>query len=71
MSKVRNQSSYTYNHEQSQAIAPDVIERFAPMFAPLRQRAAARSKEQFSNSPDLINMLLDAIIGSLDAHQLM
>jgi hypothetical protein len=75
MSKVRNQSSYTYNHEQSQAIAPDVIERFAPMIAPLRQRAAASSaassKEQFSNSPDLIKMLLDAIIGALDAHQLM
>ena len=71
MSKVRNQSSYTYNHEQAQAITPDVIERFAPMIAPLRQTAAPRSKEQFSNSADLNKMLLDAIIGALDAHQLM
>jgi len=37
----------------------------------LRQQAAANSKEQFSNSPDLNKALLDAIIGALDAHQLM
>jgi type I restriction enzyme R subunit len=37
----------------------------------LQQQAAANSKEQFSNSPDLSKALLDAIIGALDAHQLM
>jgi type I restriction enzyme R subunit len=37
----------------------------------LRQQAAANSKEQFSTSPDLNKALLDAIIGALDAHQLM
>lgn len=37
----------------------------------LRQQAAANSKEQFCNSPDLNKALLDAIIGALDAHQLM
>jgi type I restriction enzyme R subunit len=37
----------------------------------LQQQAAANSKEQFSNSPDLNKGLLDAIIGALDAHQLM
>ena len=37
----------------------------------LRQQAAANSKEQFSHSPDLNKALLDAIIGALDAHQLM
>ena len=37
----------------------------------LQQQAAANSKEQFSNSPDLNKALLDAIIGALDAHQLM
>jgi type I restriction enzyme R subunit len=37
----------------------------------LRQQAAANSKEQFSNSPDLNKALLDAIIEALDAHQLM
>jgi len=37
----------------------------------LRQQAAANSKEQFSSSPDLNKALLDAIIGALDAHQLM
>ncbi|MFN6338134.1 MAG: hypothetical protein ACK41W_05310 [Cyanobacteriota bacterium] len=35
------------------------------------QQAAANSKEQFSHSPDLKKALLDAIIGALDAHQLM
>jgi type I restriction enzyme R subunit len=37
----------------------------------LQQQAAANSKEQFSNSPDLNKVLLDAIISALDAHQLM
>jgi type I site-specific restriction-modification system R (restriction) subunit len=37
----------------------------------LRQQAAANSKKQFSNSPDINKALLDAIIGALDAHQLM
>jgi type I restriction enzyme R subunit len=37
----------------------------------LQRQAAANSKEQFSHSPDLNNALLDAIIGALDAHQLM
>jgi len=37
----------------------------------LSQQAAANSKKQFSNSPDLNKALLDAIIGALDAHQLM
>jgi type I restriction enzyme R subunit len=37
----------------------------------LRQQAAANSKEQFTNSPDLNKALLDAIIGALDAHHLM
>ena len=34
MIKARNQSSHTYNHEQAQAIARDVIERFAALTAP-------------------------------------
>ncbi|MFZ0407925.1 MAG: nucleotidyltransferase substrate binding protein [Cyanobium sp.] len=38
MIKARNQSSHTYNLEQAQAIARDVIEGFAPLFAALRQR---------------------------------
>jgi type I restriction enzyme R subunit len=37
----------------------------------LRQQAAANSKEQFANSPDFGNALMDAIIGALDAHQTM
>jgi type I restriction enzyme R subunit len=37
----------------------------------LRQQAVANSKDQFTNSPDLNKALLDAIIGALDAHQLM
>ncbi|MFZ0407608.1 MAG: type I restriction endonuclease [Cyanobium sp.] len=37
----------------------------------LRQQAAANSKEQFANSPDFGKELLDAIIGALDAHQVM
>jgi type I restriction enzyme R subunit len=39
--------------------------------ATLSQQAAANSKKQFSNSPDLNKALLDAIIGAFDAHQLM
>ncbi len=39
--------------------------------ATLSQQAAANSKQQFSNSPDLNKALLDAIIGAFDAHQLM
>ena len=34
----------------------------------LQQQAANNSKEQFSNSPDLKQELISAIIGSLDAH---
>lgn len=37
----------------------------------LQQQAAANSKEQFSNSPDLNKALLDAVISALDAHQQM
>jgi type I restriction enzyme R subunit len=37
----------------------------------LSQQAAANSKKQFANSPDLNKALLDAIIGAFDAHQLM
>ena len=46
MIKARNQSSHTYNLEQAQAIARDVIERYAPLFAALRERFLA-----FSNEP--------------------
>lgn len=38
MIKVRNQSSHTYNLEQAQAIASDVVDRYAPLFAALRER---------------------------------
>ena len=38
MIKARNQSSHTYNLEQAQAIACDVLDRFAPLFAALRER---------------------------------
>jgi type I restriction enzyme R subunit len=37
----------------------------------LSQQAAANSKKQFSNSPDLNKALLDAIIGALNAHHMM
>lgn len=37
----------------------------------LRQQAANNSKEQFANSPDLKSELLNAIMGALDAHNLM
>jgi nucleotidyltransferase substrate binding protein (TIGR01987 family) len=45
MIKARNQSSHTYNLEQAQAIARDVIERYAPLFAALRQRFRALGQE--------------------------
>ena len=41
MIKARNQSSHTYNLEQAQSIARDVIERYAPLFAALRERFSA------------------------------
>jgi type I restriction enzyme R subunit len=37
----------------------------------LRQQAANNTKEQFANSPDLNKELLNAIMGALDAHNLM
>ncbi|MBL9168979.1 MAG: type I restriction endonuclease subunit R, partial [Verrucomicrobiales bacterium] len=37
----------------------------------LRQQAANNTKEQFANSPDLKSELLSAIMGALDAHNLM
>lgn len=37
----------------------------------LQQQAASNSKEQFSNSPDLVRAQQDAIIDALDAHQAM
>ena len=37
----------------------------------LQQQAASNSKEQFKTSPDLIKSSMDAIIESLDAHQVM
>lgn len=45
MIKARNQSSHTYNLEQAQAIASDVIERFANLFGALRSRFTALSQE--------------------------
>ncbi len=45
MIKARNQSSHTYNLEQAQAIASDVIERFANLFGALRNRFTALSQE--------------------------
>jgi len=41
MIKARNQSSHTYNLEQAQAIARDVVDRFAPLFGALRERFTA------------------------------
>ncbi|MEI7665945.1 MAG: hypothetical protein WCI65_07860 [Synechococcaceae cyanobacterium ELA263] len=41
----RNQSSHTYNLELAQAIARDVIERFAPLFGARRDRFTALSQE--------------------------
>ena len=37
----------------------------------LRQQATNNTKEQFANSPDLKNELLNAIMGALDAHNTM
>ncbi len=37
----------------------------------LKQQAANNTKEQFANSPDLKNELLNAIMGALDAHNAM
>jgi type I restriction enzyme R subunit len=37
----------------------------------LRQQATNNTKEQFANSPDLNSELLNAIMGALDAHNLM
>jgi nucleotidyltransferase substrate binding protein (TIGR01987 family) len=45
MIKARNQSSHTYNLEQAQQIASEVIHRFAPAFAAVRQRFEALSAE--------------------------
>jgi nucleotidyltransferase substrate binding protein (TIGR01987 family) len=45
MIKARNQSSHTYNLEQAQVIARDVIDRFAPLFGALRDRFTALSQE--------------------------
>ncbi|MDB4914692.1 MAG: type restriction endonuclease subunit [Gemmatimonadetes bacterium] len=39
--------------------------------ATLQQQAANNSKEQFANSPDLKNELMNAIMEALDAHTLM
>jgi nucleotidyltransferase substrate binding protein (TIGR01987 family) len=45
MIKARNQSSHTYNLEQAQAIAHDVIHRYAPLFGALRDGFTALSHE--------------------------
>jgi len=45
MIKARNQSSHTYNLEQAQSIARDVIERYAPLFVALREHFSALSQE--------------------------
>ena len=37
----------------------------------LRQQATNNTKEQFANSPDLKTELMNAIMGALDAHNLM
>ncbi|MCP9818600.1 nucleotidyltransferase substrate binding protein [Synechococcus sp. Cruz-9H2] len=44
MIKARNQSSHTYNLEQAQAIARDVIDCYAPLFGALRNRFSALSQ---------------------------
>lgn len=41
MIRSHNQSSHTYNLEQAQAIARDVVHRFAPLFGALRERFTA------------------------------
>ncbi|MCH9713343.1 MAG: nucleotidyltransferase substrate binding protein [Cyanobacteria bacterium] len=45
MIKARNQSSHTYNLEQAQAIARDVIDRYAPLFGALRDQFSALSQQ--------------------------
>jgi nucleotidyltransferase substrate binding protein (TIGR01987 family) len=45
MIKARNQSSHTYNLEQAQAIARDVVDRYTPLFPALRQRFCALAGE--------------------------
>ena len=45
MIKARNQSSHTYNLEQAQQIAEEVIDRYIAAFVALRQRFAALSAE--------------------------
>ncbi|MFM9103063.1 MAG: nucleotidyltransferase substrate binding protein, partial [Cyanobium sp.] len=45
MIKARNQSSHTYNLEQAQQIAAEVIDRYVAAFAALRDRFAALSAE--------------------------
>jgi nucleotidyltransferase substrate binding protein (TIGR01987 family) len=45
MIKARNQSSHTYNLEQAQQIAAEVVHRFAPAFGALCERFVALSAE--------------------------
>jgi nucleotidyltransferase substrate binding protein (TIGR01987 family) len=45
MIKARNQSYHTYNLEQAQTIARDVIERYEPLFDALRERFRALGQE--------------------------
>lgn len=45
MIKARNQSSHTYNLEQAQAIAADVVDRYAPLLSALRDRFAVLSRQ--------------------------
>jgi len=45
MIKARNQSWHTYNLEQAQQIAEEVIDRYIAAFVALRQRFAALSAE--------------------------
>jgi nucleotidyltransferase substrate binding protein (TIGR01987 family) len=45
MIKARNQCSHTHNLDQAQAIACDVIERYAAMFVALRERFTALCQE--------------------------
>ncbi|MEB3198916.1 MAG: nucleotidyltransferase substrate binding protein [Synechococcaceae cyanobacterium] len=45
MIKARNQSSHTYNLEQAEAIARDVINVYVPLFSALRERVSALCAE--------------------------
>lgn len=45
MIRARNQSSHTYNLEQAQVIAGEVITRFTPLLIQLRERFDALSQE--------------------------